>query len=263
MIKHYLFSISLLLNITLFAQSDNNEAKLMMVLQSWNDANNAKDIDTLSRLYASKITYYGSKLSRKKCIKDKKRLFKKYPHFSQSAQSTAYSALSPQLYKIIFDKHVRIKPGSKSKVYPSYLLVNTSSAFPAIVEEGDSVTDKNIKRNNVIPTYTIGDTHELKGKIETVLHYGPPGYGEDPQNDQKITAYILKLEEPINAVALMGDEVNFSTQTTEIQLLAFDYLSQLEETVKKRKVVRLRGEFFSAHTGYHIRDVLMDVKSIK
>lgn len=263
MIKHYLFSIFLLLNITLFAQSNNNENKLMMVLQSWNDANNAKDTDTLSRLYAQKITYYGSKLSRKKCIKDKKRLFRKYPHFSQSTQNTAYTALSLQFYKIIFDKHVRIKPSSKNKVYPSYLLVDISSSFPTIVEEGDSVTDKNIKRKSAIPTYTIGGTHELKGKIETVLQYGPPGYGEDPQNDQRLTAYILKLDSPINAVALNGDEISFSTQTTEVQLVAFDYLSQLKRAASRGTTLTLRGELFSAHTGYHIRDVLMNVKSIK
>lgn len=205
-------------------QSNSTEAKLMKILQNWNDANNAKDADTLSRLYASKITYYGSNQSHKKCIKDKKRLFKKYPYFSQSIQNAAFSA---------------------------------------IIEEEDGITDKNIKRKNSMPTYTLGAIHELKGRIEKVFHYEPPGYGEDPKNNQKLIAYILKLDTPINVVSPEGDDLGFTTKTKEVQLLAFNYLTRLEKAAKKGKVVTLSGEFFSAHTGYHIRDVLMDVKALK
>lgn len=254
----YLLSLFLAFVLFTHASADELENKMMMVLQSWNDANNAKDTDTLSRLYASNIMYYGSRLSRDKCIKDKKRLFRKYPDFTQSFDSAAFNSLNPHLHKIVFDKYVRIAPGKKYKVYPSYILVDTSSVFPAIVEEGDSITDK-----NAIPTYTIGGVHELKGKIKKIAHYGPPGYGEDPLNDQKLTAYILYLNTPINVVALEDDEVSFSTQTTEIQLVAFDYIAQLNMARQKGATVTLRGELFSAHTGYHIRDVLMDVKSIK
>ena len=106
----YIISIFFLLTTLVYSESNTNKAKLMMVLESWNDANNANDIDTLSRLYASKITYYGSKLSRQKCIKDKKRLFKKYPYFSQSIQNAAYISLHSKLHKVIFDKYVRISP---------------------------------------------------------------------------------------------------------------------------------------------------------
>lgn len=255
------FFISLFLTITLFsfANANEREDRLMMVLESWNDANNAKDTDTLSRLYASKIIYYGSRLSREKCIKDKKRLFNKYPYFTQAIENAAFTSLNPNLYKIIFDKYVRITPGKKYKVYPSYVLVDTSLTFPAIVEEGDSITDKNIKRNNTLPTYTIGGVHEIKGKVQIVHHYGPPGYGEDPINDQKLTAYILKLDAPIKVVALKGDEVSFTTHTSEIQLAGFEDFAYLEEAAESGENLTLRGEFFSAHTGYHIRDVLMDI----
>jgi len=40
-------------------------------------------------------------------------------------------------------------------------------------------------------------------------------------------------------------------------------LSQLDSVEKRHKQVILNGEFFSSHTGYHIRELLMDVKSIK
>jgi hypothetical protein len=258
----YIISIVLLFSSFLYAGNEIDKTKMSMVLQSWDRANNTKDIDTLSRLYASKILYYGSRYSRQKCLKDKKRFFRKYPHFSQTVQNAAYVTLSPTRYKIIFDKYVRMRPSDKYRIYPSYLLVDTSSAFPAIVEEGDSVTDKNIKRAYSAPMYTLDSVHELKGKIKLVHYYGPPSYGEDPQHDKKLIAYILVLDAPIQVVALEGSEVSFSMQTTELQLLAFDYQKALRRIANKRSAVTVRGEFFSAHTGYHIRDVLIDVQAI-
>lgn len=67
-----------------------NEAKILMVLKSWNHANNTQDIDTLSRLYAPKVKYYGKVYTRGKALQDKKRFFVKRPYFSQSVQNVAY-----------------------------------------------------------------------------------------------------------------------------------------------------------------------------
>lgn len=262
MLKYYFFFILLLFSPTLYAQPAGTESKLIMVVKHWNDANNAKDTNTLSRLYAKTIIYYGRRLPLNQCIGDKKRFFRKYPYFHQSIQNIAYASIGKNVYRIIFDKNVRIKRGSKRKLYPSYIQVDTSTTLPRIVEEGDSVTDKNIKRNKSIPVYTLGGIHALSGQVKTVLQYGPPGYGENPQADQKITAFVLKLKDPIHVVSLKGDEVNFSTQANEIQLVASDYLPQLKNIADSGRFETFRGEIFSAHSGYHIRDVLMEVKSI-
>ena len=243
--------------------SENPEVDLMRTLQGWNDANNAQDTDALSRLYASKVIYYGSKFTRNKCIKDKKRFFKKYSYFSQSIKKITYTSLTPRLHRITFDKYVRITPNKGVKMYPSYLVVNTASAFPAIVEEGDVVTDKNLKRKKNIKSFSFNGTHKIKGIIKKVKHYGPPGYGENPREDMLLTAYILKLNHPIKVIESNPDEMNYTTTATEIQLLAFDFLELLGIAAKKHKKVTLNGEFFSGHTGYHIRDLLMDVKSVK
>ena len=259
-----LLSIFIFFTTLIFAQPNDVESKVMMVLQSWNEANNAKDTDTLSRLYASKITYYGSKLSRTQCIEDKKRLFKKYPHFSQIIKDTKYISLAPRLHKVLFEKHVRIKPNEKIKVYPSYLIIDTSSTFPAIAEEGDAVTDKNIKKNKAIKTFTFDGIHSVQGTIEKVKSYGPPGFGEDPEHDQKDTAYILRLPQPIRVIESdPNEEINHTTTATEIQLVAFEFIKKLDVAATRHQKVVLAGEFFSGHTGHHIRELLMDVKSVK
>ena len=255
-----LIAICLLLITTVYGSSQD---KITMVLQGWNQANNDKDTDTLSRLYASQVTYYGSKLSRSKCIKDKKRLFRKYPNFTQSVSNVHTLSLTPRLHKVSFNKYVRIEPNGKNKMYPSYLVINTASSFPSIVEEGDRVTDKNLKKKTHSKSYTFEGQYTIRGKIIKVQHYGPPGYGENPSEDSHLTAYILKLNKPITVVANDSDGIDFTTTTTEIQLVAFDYLKQLDNVAKSGSQVTLTGEFFSAHTGYHIRDLLMDVKSAK
>ncbi len=249
--------------ITLIYANNKIEATINMVVQGWNEANNEKDTDMLSRLYAPKVTYYGSKFSRSKCIKDKNRFFKKYPHFSQSINNISYISLTPRLHKVSFDKYVQIKPHKQSKMYPSYLLVDTSSSFPAITEEGDAVTDKNLKRKSTPQTFTFNGIHQIRGTIKKVKHYGPPGFGENPQEDRLLTAYILKLNKPIKVIESNPNELNYTTTATEIHLVAFDFLSQLDVAEKQHKQVILNGEFFSSHTGYHIRELLMDVKSIK
>ena len=236
-----------------------NEEKITMILQGWNQANNEKDLDSLSRLYASKITYYGSKFSRSKCLKDKKRLFKKYPYFTQSILNVQTLSLSPRIHKVTFDKFVRIKPNEQEKMYPSYLIISTANSFPSIIEEGDQITNNNLKKKKK-PLYSFDGRYTIKGKIIKVQHYGPPGYGENP-DDPKLTAYILKLSKPITVISNDPDSMNASVTTKEIQLLAFDYLKQLERAARTRRSVTLTGEFFSGHTGYHIRELLMDVKA--
>lgn len=256
--------ISICLMFAAFSSANGKEveSRSMMVLQNWNKANNAKDTQALSRLYASRITYYGSRLSKGICIKDKKRFFGKYPYFSQKIENPSYISLTPRLHKISFEKYVQLSPNGKTKIYPSYLLIDTSNAFPTIIEEGDKVTDTNIKRNQKAHTYSFSGIHSLTGHITEVQYYGPPGYGENPKYDKKLTAYILELDAPIRVIEKDPSELNFTTTTSKIQLVIHDF-SAFNKARKNHHKVIVKGEFFSGHTGYHIRKLLMDVKSIK
>ena len=130
--------------------SNSTTTKISKILEDWTKANNDNDMKFLSKLYAKELTYYGKKLTRKKCIKDKTRAFKKYPNFHQSLEEIDYSEITPNIYKVTFNKLVRLKANGKLNVYPSYLLIDTSTS--SILVEGDDITDANkkIKQDNTL-----------------------------------------------------------------------------------------------------------------
>jgi len=247
-----------------FSYAVDNTKFVSSVLYKWNEANNQKDISKLSKLYSDNVIYYGKKLSKRESIKDKQRFFKKYPLFSQTIDNIKYTPIATKLYKVSFDKQVKLTPNRKSKIYPSYLIIDTSLNHPNIVEEGDILTDIKLNRAKGVKVFSFDGRHKVKGTIQKVKYYGPPGFGENPKVDKLLTAYILKLDEPIKVVKSNNslNEFDSTTIATEIQLVAFDFLKQLDIAEQKHKKVELEGEFFSAHTGHHIRKLLMDVKSI-
>jgi hypothetical protein len=86
------------------------------------------------------------------------------------------------------------------------------------------------------------------GKLTTETFYGPPGYGEDPENDEKVNQYILYLEEdPLGKMAKM-------------QLV---YLGDEDLSKFKNNQVKVKGTFFSSHTGYHNTPILIESKNIE
>jgi hypothetical protein len=86
------------------------------------------------------------------------------------------------------------------------------------------------------------------GKLTTETFYGPPGYGEDPENDEKVNQYILYLEEdPLGKMAKM-------------QLV---YSGNEDLSTFKNKQVKVTGTFFSSHTGYHNTAILIESKNIE
>lgn len=129
-------------------ESNNN----IEVLQHWVNAHNTQDMNKLKNLYAKEITYYGKKLSRTKCIKDKKRVLRKYPQFKIHTDNIEYISITPTITKVTFDKYVKFSPHKKEKMYPSYLLVDLASN--SILVEGDTVTDKNIKKKHIAKNKT-------------------------------------------------------------------------------------------------------------
>lgn len=118
---------------------DNKSNNNIGVLEHWVNAHNTQDMNELKNLYSTEITYYGKKLLRTKCIKDKKRVFRKYPQFKIRTNNIQYISITPTITKITFDKYVKFSPDKKEKMYPSYLLVDLSSS--SILVEGDTVTD--------------------------------------------------------------------------------------------------------------------------
>jgi len=131
------------------SSQDDVSSKISAILADWVKAHNDNDMKLLSKLYSTELTYYGKKSTRKKCIKDKKRALKKYPNFYQSLEEVDYSEVTPNMYKVTFNKLVRLQNNGKLNVYPSYLLIDISTS--SILVEGDEITDNNKKDNKTKP----------------------------------------------------------------------------------------------------------------
>lgn len=103
----------------------------------------------------------------------------------------------------------------------------------------------------------------IEGTLITRLHYGPPGYGEDPDNDEKRYPFILQLDDPIKVIAEDTDVFNSSIfDVTEIQLVlkGAPYVDMAKQY--KNKHIKVQGTLFSAFTGYHHTEVLIVVDKI-
>ncbi|SDY46937.1 protein of unknown function [Proteiniborus ethanoligenes] len=103
----------------------------------------------------------------------------------------------------------------------------------------------------------------VEGTLITRLHYGPPGYGEDPDNDEKRYPFILQLDDPIKVIAEDTDVFNSSiSDVSEIQLVlkGAPYVDMAKQYKNKR--IKIQGTLFSAFTGYHYTEVLIVVDKI-
>lgn len=100
----------------------------------------------------------------------------------------------------------------------------------------------------------------ISGKITSEVFYGPPGFGEKPETDKKEEQYLLVLDKPIDVIT--KDDSNESKyKISKIQLL---YNKDAVDMAKYTgSTVLLTGTFFSAHTGHHHTEVLMDVTALE
>lgn len=129
------------------------------------------------------------------------------------------------------------------------------------------IQDKEIKFNEsnekvVKEYYFEPNVSVIEGTLITRLYYGPPGYGEDPNNDEQEYPFILLLDDPIKVIAEDADIYTSDiSNVLEIQLV----LNKDEVDIVKQyknKHIKIQGTLFSAHTGHHHTDVLVDVDKI-
>jgi len=121
-----------------------NISSVENVVYYWNKITNNRDMDKLYNLYAPRVLYYGKDRKDTSCILDKKRFFKKHPLFHQNIDNLRTVRLGNNLYKVYFDKYVKLNENSRIKNYPSYLVVGYYSGIPYIYVEGDKITDRNL-----------------------------------------------------------------------------------------------------------------------
>jgi len=104
---------------------------------------------------------------------------------------------------------------------------------------------------------------ELSGTFTMGIYYGRPGYGENPETDEKETAYILVLGSPIDVLADGSDEINRTRRgISEVQLV-FHSFDSIDTKAMMNRRITAKGKLFASHTAHHHRPVLMDVESLQ
>ncbi len=111
-----------------------------------------------------------------------------------------------------------------------------------------------------------GSGISLIGVIDEVTRYGPPNYGENPETDQKLTYYYLKLETPINVRGNPDSSLNRDTLTgvklIQLVTLPHENLKGIELKQYLGRRVEICGKLFQAHSGRHFTPVVMDVEAV-
>ena len=104
---------------------------------------------------------------------------------------------------------------------------------------------------------------ELKGRLTTVVKFGPPNYGENPETDKKLEVPILQLSEPINVRGDAHSPVNTRSfeNVTEVQLIFLRAADDYRRFVSK--IVIVSGSLSQAVSGHHFTGVVMTVKAIR
>lgn len=104
----------------------------------------------------------------------------------------------------------------------------------------------------------------LYGLIEKDRAYGPPNFGETPEQDKKIEYYLIHLDSPVKIKGNSGnDDLNTATykRIDRIQLLHFGTAIKLKTFLNKR--VKIEGSLFQAMTGHHFTKVLCTIKKMQ
>lgn len=117
--------------------------------------------------------------------------------------------------------------------------------------------------SNLSEYYFEPNVSIIEGTLITRLHYGPPNFGEDPENDDEEYPFILLLDDPISVIAKETDTINSNiSDVSEIQLVlrGNPYVDMAKEY--KNKHIKVQGTLFSAFTGHHHTKVLMVVDEV-
>lgn len=96
---------------------------------------------------------------------------------------------------------------------------------------------------------------KLEGTLKTESKFGPPNYGETPEQDKKLTIFVLNLDKKTKI------QVNKETVETDQIQCVIDTDTKVTELIGKK--VNVEGLLFEQSTGYHFTPVLIDISSIK
>jgi hypothetical protein len=102
------------------------------------------------------------------------------------------------------------------------------------------------------------DTARITGKLTRRTFYGAPGFGEDPEHDEKEQGFYLDLPAPVCTVGRddVADRALTGVRLVQLVLDEAGY-ARLRPFLGRR--VTLRGTLFGAITGHHHAPLLLNV----
>jgi len=155
--KAFLKNTFLLLTIVLFLASCGGTSRpekakvkdqapdFVELVNKWNNAHNAKDVDLFKKLYASKVNFYQSELTNDICVSKKSSLLKTYEDFKQTIiGEIEIEYISDTEVKCSFTK--KASWDGNTEQYPSYLIFVKIGSDWKISTESDLLTDSNIEK---------------------------------------------------------------------------------------------------------------------
>jgi len=153
-----------------------------------------------------------------------------------------------------------------SKSIDNSELLHTFKKSKFVLQELKKQVDANREIINSRNFFFEPAISEVKGKLTLNSFYGPPNYGETPDQDRIENVWILNLEKPINVHQEKpnleeGDFNSTQYDIDRIQLVTAKHKVDINKF--KDKVISVKGTFWGAHTGHHFTPVLMDVIDIK
>jgi hypothetical protein len=103
---------------------------------------------------------------------------------------------------------------------------------------------------------------QVSGVVVVETHYGPPNYGENPESDRVEPALILLLDMPVIVEETPGDTSEWNETHFGVARMQMVDLNDLGLWKLKWQHATIEGTLFSAHTGHHRTDVLIQVSRV-
>lgn len=125
--------------------NDKTTSELKELVNQWNNGLNSGNAEYVSSLYAERLVYYRQQMSKGNAQVLLNDFFQTNPYFSQQITSEiSFEKMNDKLIVCNFQKTVMMS--GKTTDYPSYLKFSKEDDKWKIVEEGDKITDYNIKK---------------------------------------------------------------------------------------------------------------------
>jgi hypothetical protein len=99
----------------------------------------------------------------------------------------------------------------------------------------------------------------LSGTFDTILRFGPPNFGEQPEKDERLVVPVVRAREPF-VVCLVPDQLDSLPPLSVIQI-GFQAASMIPTELYGQEI-SATGTLIPAVSGYHFTPVVLQVTRI-